>query len=438
MLNVNTADNRPLFDIAQAGWGMSLIEKATNLFMICVGDEIAYVNPAGQSLLKSANVDQVIGKPLLDFIHSDYKDFLAFGLDVLAEEEDAIPLKLCTLCNEALDVKLLISELSLNGNVVFVIEAQDITAYKKASEAVQEREHRMKSILNTVSEGILTFTHEGIIQTANPALEKVFGHPAKILIGNHVEFLFDANVAARYRKIFEKRLSDGKSSLMGNTVQLKGLDATKTTFPLEMTLSSIQIGNERVFTAVIRDITEQVENVERIQHMANHDALTGLPNRQLFTDRLMHATKLAKRNDKPLVLMFVDLDKFKPINDTLGHDAGDVVLIEIAKRFKSLIREADTVARIGGDEFVILLEEIDTPQSANIVAQKILDSFQEPILAAGQKCYLGASIGMAAFPDHSVNPDELMRMADEAMYAVKTHGRNNYRMYDFGLSVLGG
>lgn len=429
--------NLDTLDLAHAGWAMNLVQSASNLFTICVDDRIQYMNPAGLKLLGITNLDDVINQEFIKFIHADYKDYLSFGLEVLAEEDDFIPLKLMTIDGEELDAKLLINELELKGKAAYIVEVQDITAYKRASEAVRDREHRIKSILNTVSEGIITFDSEGKVQTFNPAAEKVFGCPATEIIGQHVVELFPRKRHEKFRRIFDRKVAHGQSNMMGKPMELNGYNRQKGKFPMEITISSTQVGQERIFTAVLRDITERLQTVERIRHLAHHDTLTGLPNRHLFTDRLHHAIKLAHRYDRALVLMFIDLDKFKPINDTLGHEAGDVVLIEVAQRFRKMIRESDTVARIGGDEFIILLEELDTVEIGEVVAQKVLDCLKEPITAAGRECVLGASIGMACYPDDTMDAEELMRYADEAMYAVKTSGRNGFRRYDCKLSVLG-
>ncbi|WP_135078707.1 sensor domain-containing diguanylate cyclase [Terasakiella sp. SH-1] len=437
MAETETVVQPEAFDLSQTGWAMRLVEKASNLFTVCVNDRIQYMNPAGRELLGAKSPIDVLGAELLNYIHEDYKEFLSFGLGVLAEEGDFIPLKLVTIDGRSLDVKLLINAVQIGTSEAFIVEVQDITAYKRASEAVQDREHRIKSILNTVSEGIITFDADGTIQTFNPAAETVFALTAKEAIGLHIEELMPKETRAKYRRIFERKISQGTSKMMGRPIEFEGYNRTKGEFPMEMTVSSTQVGSDRMFTAVLRDITERVQTVERIRHLAHHDTLTGLPNRHLFKDRLLHAIKLSKRYDKCLVLMFIDLDKFKPINDTLGHDAGDVVLIEVARRFKNIIRESDTVARIGGDEFVILLEELDTVESGPVVAQKVLDCLKEPIMASGQDCYLGASIGMACFPEDTMDAEVLMRYADEAMYAVKTSGRNGFKSYDSTLSVLG-
>ena len=163
--------------------------------------------------------------------------------------------------------------------------------------------------------------------------------------------------------------------------------------------------------------------------MAHHDQLTGLPNRTLFTDRLEHALAHSVRDKHKIGLMFIDLDGFKPINDDYGHDVGDALLCAIAKTLNSLIRDADTVARIGGDEFVIILENITRLEDIIQVADKLLARFSEPFLAAEITCHVGCSIGIAIAPDDSSNADELIKKADTAMYMAKDTGRQRYCIY---------
>lgn len=173
------------------------------------------------------------------------------------------------------------------------------------------------------------------------------------------------------------------------------------------------------FIAVHEDITLEKENQARISYLAHHDALTELPNRALFFDRLDQAISLAKRAETHLGLLFLDLDRFKPINDRLGHAAGDELLVEAARRIRNCVRESDTVARLGGDEFTIILSRVTTQDDATQVADKILDSLNQPFLLQGQAVNCGASIGIALFPDHATNPEVLLTVADGAMYAAK-------------------
>lgn len=166
---------------------------------------------------------------------------------------------------------------------------------------------------------------------------------------------------------------------------------------------------------------------EQVTHLAHHDALTGLPNRILFYDRLNQAIARARRNKECIAVFFLDLDGFKKINDTLGHDIGDALLIEAAKRIKSCVRESDTVARMGGDEFTTILCDVGTENGKNIVAQKILDAITQPFMLSGKTCSVSVSIGIAVFPLSGGNAEALVKVADTAMYLAKDGGKNCYR-----------
>ncbi len=175
-----------------------------------------------------------------------------------------------------------------------------------------------------------------------------------------------------------------------------------------------------------KDITVQKESEEKIHYLATHDPLTELPNLRVAIDRISGVLKLAKRNKVLVAIMFIDLDGFKWVNDNHGHDAGDSVLKKIASRLKSCVRESDTVARIGGDEFVILLTEIHTADDAAVIADKVIQAVSQPITFTGLQLKVGASVGIALYPTNGNNPEHLLKQADSAMYATKNSGKNGY------------
>ena len=177
------------------------------------------------------------------------------------------------------------------------------------------------------------------------------------------------------------------------------------------------------------DITERKMLEQRMHHMAHYDPLTDLPNRALITERLQQAVVRARRDRSHLAVMFIDLDKFKPINDTLGHEIGDLLLQQVAQRLRVSVRASDTVARIGGDEFIVLLSSIEQERDAVIVAEKILQALIEEFEIEGHRLHISGSIGIAAYPEHGDNEKLLMINADIAMYHAKKQGRNDYRIF---------
>jgi diguanylate cyclase (GGDEF)-like protein len=189
------------------------------------------------------------------------------------------------------------------------------------------------------------------------------------------------------------------------------------------------------YVAVKLDITERKRTHERLDHLAHYDVLTNLPNRVLFFERVIQGISLAKRNKTTLALMYLDFDKFKPINDTYGHAVGDLVLQEAAMRMSGCLRESDTVGRIGGDEFVVLLLEIGSEENAFRMAEKIRIALNQPCLVAGETLSISSSIGVVLYPAHGHDGIELAKFADIAMYHAKAGGRDKVVIYHAGMDV---
>ena len=195
--------------------------------------------------------------------------------------------------------------------------------------------------------------------------------------------------------------------------------------------SELKSANEKLR----QDLEERKRVEQSIRHMAHHDALTGLPNRALFRDRLTHAMAQADRYHQILAVLFLDLDRFKAINDTLGHNVGDQLLKIAAERLRSCVRDCDTVARLGGDEFTIIVDDIVEVRDAAVVAQKILDTLSQPFNLHEHEVFISVSIGLTLYPNDDENADNLLRNADSAMYRAKEYGRNNYQFYVADMNV---
>lgn len=188
-------------------------------------------------------------------------------------------------------------------------------------------------------------------------------------------------------------------------------------------------------TGTMQDITARKEAEEQINFLALYDSLTSLPNRMLFRDRLEQALGQAARHNKLLAVMFLDLDHFKDVNDSLGHKVGDDLLQKVAQRLQSRVRKTDTIARLGGDEFTLFLQDMEAMETLYNVAQKIVDSFGEPFLLEGEKVFISASIGIAIYPSDGETPDDLLRQADAAMYHAKEQGRNQYQIFSAAMQI---
>jgi diguanylate cyclase (GGDEF)-like protein len=188
-------------------------------------------------------------------------------------------------------------------------------------------------------------------------------------------------------------------------------------------------GNINGIRSIITDITERKIMQDAIEKLAYNDPLTNLPNRILFNDRLKFAMANAARHNKKFAFIVIDLDKFKEINDKYGHKTGDELLVFVGSRMESMLRKSDTVARFGGDEFILLLTEINDKEDAAIVAEKILGTFREQFILGGYALSIGISMGISFYPDDGIDSDTLFRKADTALYQVKESGRNNYQYF---------
>jgi diguanylate cyclase (GGDEF)-like protein/PAS domain S-box-containing protein len=198
---------------------------------------------------------------------------------------------------------------------------------------------------------------------------------------------------------------------------------------LTVTTKWDKYGNSLYDISIVEDISARVEAERQVHYLATHDVLTALPNRSLFLQLLSQAVESAKRYTRQFAVIFIDLDQFKQINDTLGHEAGDTVLMEMASRFKQCLRNSDVVARLGGDEFVVLVQEIHSENQVAVLAGNLLDAAIKPVLIKGQECRVTASLGICMYPSNAVDEQSLMQTADKAMYQAKGAGKNNFQFY---------
>ena len=285
-----------------------------------------------------------------------------------------------------------------------------------------------KAITDTAAEGIITIDEHGIVESLNRAAERMFAYEAGEVIGKNIRMLMPEPHAAEHDNYLARYIRTGQARVIGRAQELSALRRDGTEFPVELNVAEIRVGGTRRFTAIIRDVTERWAAEDRIHRLAHYDSLTGLPNRMLFFDRMAQAISLAKRAPHELALLYLDLDKFKSVNDTLGHDAGDELLKDVAKRIQRQVRESDTVGRIGGDEFTVLLSKIARRQDAAIVAEKIIKALSASFCLSGQNQVvgIGTSIGIATFPADAQQGDTLVKLADAAMYRAK-QVRNTFR-----------
>ena len=412
-----------------AGFLRELLDNSSNLICFCRCGTIEYVNAQGVRMLRAENADNLVGRPFSNFCDDEFSALFAQELDAFAHDDESIRLKLQALDGAWIDVTMRIFRLDGRGSQadpVYMIECNDISQYIKTSELTRRREARIERILQTITEAIITADEIGTIEDINPAAEKMFGVSKQAAVGQNVKiFMKAANDDALLRYF-----NTGDTAILGELREAEVARADGTAVPVEITISEIDEGSgRRKFIGVMRDITVRKQQFEQIEFLAHHDALTGLPNRHLFDDRLKQALIVAGRRQSRLALMFIDLDKFKLINDTLGHEAGDIVLKSAAARLLDRVRASDTVARVGGDEFAVILDDVGANENAAQIAQDIISTLTTPIEAGGEQCIVGASIGIALYPEDADTASGLLACADETMYRVKAAGRNNFMFF---------
>lgn len=287
----------------------------------------------------------------------------------------------------------------------------------------------LSDLFEAAPDAVLVVDEKGVINEANQRAENIFGISKKSLVGSNVESLIPQRFREQHKiQRNNSFFSNKKRELMKN-LDLYALGKDNVEIPVSISLSYTTRNEKKYAIVIVRDITEQKRIEERIHYLAQYDQLTKLPNRALFNDRLQHSIDRAQRNSIKVALIFLDLDGFKNVNDSLGHQAGDELLQIIAERLLNITRTEDTVARYGGDEFTIILEEPELTEHVAVAAKKVLQAIGEVIYLSGHEVTVGASIGISIYPDNGTDIDKLIKNADTAMYQSKKQGKNCYQFY---------
>ncbi len=289
----------------------------------------------------------------------------------------------------------------------------------------QQQLRLLSMALASAANAVMVTDHQGRIQWANAAFSRLSGYGEAEIIGQSPQILKSGQQDKSYYQALWRTINSGEV-WSSETVE-KNKDGSLYTVMQTITPLTDAAGKITHFIAIHEDITDQKRTQERITYMAQYDALTDLPNRALFYDRLRQALSLAKRSKVGLALMFLDLDRFKLVNDTLGHHIGDLLLKDVAQRLRRCVRESDIVARLGGDEFTVLLYDLREREDIGRIAEKIIKALSQPYELDGHDVRIGVSIGIARFAEDTEDEDKLMNLADKAMYTAKAEGRNTYR-----------
>ncbi|MDQ3281311.1 MAG: PAS domain S-box protein [Acidobacteriota bacterium] len=391
----------------------AVLDAATRVSIIATDPAgmITVFNTGAERML-GYRAAEMIGHRTLSEIHADF----AAPQDVGEHEwtyvrSDGVPITV------AVSVTALRSE---DGAVTgFLHIGTDITERKRAEETLRNQSAAITASMDGI--GILNDRLE--FTYVNDALARLFGYPADgTLIGRSLCDLYEPQEQVRFiTTIVPLVLQRGRWRGEATGLRRDGVN-----FPQEISLTAIADG----MVCVVRDITERTYAEEQIKHLAYHDALTNLPNRLLFKDRLTVALSHAQRDGSYLAVLFLDLDRFKVINDSLGHNIGDQLLQAVSKRVQACVRESDTVARLGGDEFTVLLPRLHRSEDAAPIAMKIIEAIRYPFHIEGREFFITTSIGISLFPEDGVDAETLIKNADTAMYQAKEVGRDNYQLFN--------
>ena len=315
------------------------------------------------------------------------------------------------------------AEQSARAASAAIVEAQE------ANLAMTESDEWLRTTLENLVDGVVVINDLGEIESLNGATERLFGYQPEEIVGSHIRLLVPGSGQDADDDYFSQYLSTGKKTSIGIGEEVFGRHKDGGRFPLDIEFGEVQVGERRRLIATLRDITERKEAEALIVKQANYDSLTKLPNRTLFMDRLSLALTRASRNGGQIGLLFIDLDNFKKVNDTLGHSAGDQLLQEAAERLTSSVRETDTVARLGGDEFTVILPDLQKAHDVEQVVRQILDRLSKPYQIDGTEVFASGSVGITLYPDDGKDAETLLKNSDTAMYRAKYDGRNTFRFF---------
>jgi diguanylate cyclase (GGDEF)-like protein/PAS domain S-box-containing protein len=319
-------------------------------------------------------------------------------------------------------------QLVMENRRLYQAAQRELTERRRAEDALRQSEQKLRSVFDSSPDAITVTDLEGRIVECNQATLELHGFASREeVIGlDAFEFITPTD-RQRARENMQETLVQGHVRNVEYTLLTK--DGREFSAELSASVILDSSGNPASFVAIAKDITDRKMMEEGLVYAATHDPLTDLPNRMLFSDRLAVALTHAHRRGRGLTVMLMDLDHFKEVNDTLGHSVGDQLLQAVGLRLRGLLRESDTVARVGGDEFALVLPDVSHLEDAAQIAEKIVRSVREPLVVDGHELRVTTSVGIAIYPADGEDPDMMMRNADIAMYEAKGRGRDNHQRY---------
>lgn len=417
-----------LVDITPALAARSIVDTMSEGLLVLDRDGVIRVANAAAAAMFGGPGRSLVGTPCAEIDDAWFRG----GLSGLLDPDQADQLELPYRRNDKLPGTAIVSSSKLHlgtddwvGTVCII---RDITERKIAEETLRESEAVYRALVETSPDAVILTELDGRILMANGRTAELVGLPApEDLRGRNAIEFFAQDDRARFTESFQEAVG----SAVIRDVEYTLVRDDGATLPVELSVSRIPDahGAFKAVMAVVRDITVRQQAEEEIRYLAFHDALTGAANRSVVIDRLDQALAQARRERGAVGVIFVDLDEFKEVNDSQGHAAGDALLKQTADELRSLLREGDTLARVGGDEFVVLLPGIRDPNETVFVAERVTQWFRQRPRADGERARVSASLGIATYPLDGDDAETLLRHADAAMYWVKNRGGNDYQLF---------
>ena len=449
-----SADAKDIIDEMSVTALSHMLDALSDVVCVCIDGKIRHANATAIDLLGAKTQQDLLGVTFQSLVCDDFAASTYDLLSVMADEPDATPMRIKGLNGVQSSLSVRVKSLTELDGQAFVVTAQNITRQLALSQAVRDSESRFSKLVDSaldlicvIKDGTITYINQSGLTLLKAAFkDEVVGQPLSefmhpdyksIMDGDLREFIAeDTLIPLRFVDISQNPidvevgiavLEDGVTP----RYMVKARDITAHNRAVTALRQSIETLEQRVnerTSELQEEVMERRRAEGKLRHVASHDGLTDLPNRSLLMDRVDRAITQARRDSKKCAILFIDLDGFKPINDTLGHDKGDVVLRTVAQRLTASVRETDTAARFGGDEFVLVLTDLEKNKDAAYVAQKVLTELALPIDLGDGAAQIGASIGIAFYPDDGEDTASIMKQADNAMYVVKGSGKNNFAM----------
>jgi diguanylate cyclase (GGDEF)-like protein/PAS domain S-box-containing protein len=407
----------------------TLAEKSPIGIFIIQDDHFQWVNPRFEESV-GYKAHEILGLPSLSFVHTDDRQLVRMRAVAMLRGENILPYeyRIITKKKDILWYMGTITSINFNGRRATLGNQMDITRQKMTEEALKQSEERSLTIIDTIADAYYETDLAGNTLMFNDAYLKLLDYTQEETQGiNYREYVDKKNADTAFR-IFHQVFKTGKP-VKKMEWEINTKNGEKKNVELSATLVRDGHGKPYGFRGIISDITVRYKMDEVIRQQAFYDYLTALPNRTLYYDRLHMAIKRARRDRKMIAVIILDLDRFKEVNDNWGHATGDALLRAVAQRLQAMVRDTDTVARYGGDEFTFIMPSINRKDDALLIARKIIKSFKEPFQLDARNLVVTSSLGMAIYPTHSDDIDTLMKKADIAMYRAKARGRNRFCCY---------